>query len=71
VLSILNSPLSEEITSRYFPKKFVMPSFEHYLGATDLIQYLRQYQDKMAVQSYDVAFLSRVFPSSLKDATYN
>jgi len=48
-----------------------MPGFEHYLGATDLIQHLRQYQDKMAVQSHDVAFLSRVFPSSLKGATYD
>ena len=42
-LRTFNSPLSEEITSHRFPRKFVMPSFECYSGATDPIQYLRQY----------------------------
>ena len=70
-LNILSSPLSEGITSRRFPKKFVMPSFEYNSRATDLIQHLRQYQDKMVVLSHDDALLSRVFPSSLKGVAYD
>ena len=70
-LAILNSPLSEEISSHHFRKKFMMPSFEHYSGATNPIQHLRQYQDKMVVHSHEDAFLSRVFPSSLKGTAYD
>jgi len=70
-LNILNSPLSEEITSCRFLKKFVIPNFEHYLGVTDLIQHFCQYQDKMVVHSHDDALLSCLFPSSLKGAAYD
>ena len=70
-LSILNSLLFEEIISRCFPKKFVIPSFEHYLGATNLIYHLRQYQDKMVVHFHDDVLMGRVFPSSLKGFTYD
>ena len=49
----------------------MMPSFECYSGATDPIQHLHQYQDKMAVHSHDDLLLSRVFPSSLKGAAYD
>ena len=42
-LRTFDSSLSEEITSHRFPKKFVMPSFECYSGATDSIQHLCQY----------------------------
>jgi len=66
-----DSQLSEDITSHRFPKKFIMPSFECYYMATDPIQHLRQYQDKMAVHSHDNLLLSRVFPSSLKGASYD
>ena len=32
-----DSPLSREITSLRFPKKFIMPSFDHYSGTSDLL----------------------------------
>ena len=38
-----------------------MSRFEHYSGATDPIQHLRQYQDKMAVHSHDDLLPSLVF----------
>ena len=70
-LGILNSVLYEEITSRRFPRKLVMSSFDCYSGATYPIQHLRQYQDKMAVHSHDDSLLSRVFLSSLKGVAYD
>ena len=69
--SILNSSLSKEITSHCFLKKFVIPSFECYSGATDSIQYLRQYQDKMTVHSLDNLRLSHVFSFSHKGVAYD
>jgi len=36
-LNVLSSPLSKEITSHSFLRKFVMPSFEYYSGAIDPI----------------------------------
>ena len=65
-LSTFESPLSEDVTSHHLLKKFVMSSFECYSGATDPIQHLCQYQDKIAIHSHDDLLLSRVFPSSLK-----
>jgi len=32
-----DSPLSEEITMVHFPKKFMMPTFDHYSGTSDYI----------------------------------
>ena len=61
-----DSPLSEEITSHYLSKKFMMPNFECYSRETDLIQHLHQHQDKMVIHSHDDLFLSHVIPSSLK-----
>jgi len=43
-LNIISSLLYEQITSRCFPKKFMMSSFEDYSGATDPIQLLHQYR---------------------------
>ena len=43
-----------------------MSNFECYSEATNPIQHLRQYQDKIVVHSHDDLLLSRVFPSSLK-----
>ena len=61
-----DSPLSKEIIALRFPKKFVMPTFDHYSGTSDPLLHLRQYQDKMAVYSHDDILLCRAFPSSLK-----
>ena len=68
-LRIPDSPLKK---SPYrFSKKFIMSSFECYYGATDPIQHLRHYQDKMAVYSHADLFLICVFPSSLKGTAYD
>jgi len=45
----IDLPLSREITTLYFPKKFVMLTSNHYSGISDPLLHLRQYQDKMAV----------------------
>ena len=50
---------------------FIMPSFERYSGATDPIQHLQQYQEKIEVYSHDDLLLSRVFSSSLKGTAYD
>jgi len=70
-LSTCDSALSDEITSHRLLKKFAMPGFECYSEATDPIQHLRQYQDKIVVHSHDDLLLSRAFQSSLKGAAYN
>jgi len=41
ILRISDSPLSEEIMSHQFPKKFVIPNFDYYTKVTDLVQHLR------------------------------
>jgi len=64
-------PLSEEITTLRFPKKFVMLTFDHYSGTFDPLLHLLQYQDKMAVYAHDDLLLCRAFPSSLKRASYH
>ena len=69
-MKTFNSPLSEEITTYRFSKKFAMSSFECYSKAIDPNQYLRQYQDKIVVHSHDDLLMSRVFLSSLKGAAY-
>ena len=48
-----------------------MSNFEYYSEAIDPIHLLRQYQDKIAVNSHDNLLLRRVFPSSLKGAAYD
>ena len=57
--------------SHCFPIKFIMQSFEYYSGATNPIQHLWQFQDKMAVHSHDDLHLSHVFPYNLKGAVYD
>ena len=52
--------------SCWFSKKFVILSFDCYIGVTDPVQYVRAYQVKMVVHSGDDLLLCRVFPSSLK-----
>ena len=65
------SPLSKEIITLRFPKKFVMPIFDHYLGTSDPFLYLYQYQHKMTVYARDNLLLYRVFLSSLKGVAYH
>jgi len=48
-----DSSLSRKITMLRFPKKFVMPTFDDYSRTSDPLLHLRQYQDKMAVYTYD------------------
>ena len=52
--------------SHRFQRKFMMPSFDLYFDATDPIQHLRHYQDKIAIYSHDDLRISWVFLSSLK-----
>ena len=70
-MSTCDSALSDEITSHRLLKKFAMPGFECYSEATDHIQHLRQYQDKIVVHSHDDLLLTRVFPSNLKGVAYD
>ena len=66
-----DSPLSRDITTLRFPKKFVMSSFDHNLGTSDPLIHLRQYQDKMALYAHNDLLFYRAFPSSLKGVTYH
>ena len=66
ILRIFDYPLSEEITSHWFPKKFVIPNFDCCTGVTDPVKHLRVYQVKMTVHSHDDLLMCLVFSSSLK-----
>ena len=66
-----DSSLSREITTLCFPKKFVILSFDHYLGTFDPLLHLCQYRDKMAVYADDDLLLYQAFPSSLKAVPYH
>jgi hypothetical protein len=68
---LATSPLSEEILTCPFPKKFSPPTFDRYAGKTDPIQHLRHFQEKMDMYSHDDRIMCRVFPSSLKDVASN
>ena len=70
-MSTCDSALSDEITSHRLLKKFGLPGFECYSEATDPIQHLRQYQNKIMVHSHDDLLLSHVFPSSFKGVAYD
>jgi len=48
-----------------------MPTFDNYLGTSDPLLHLCQYQDKMAVYTHDDLLLCRAFPSSLKGIAYH
>ena len=61
-----DSPLSEEITSLYFPRKFVMLTFDHYSGTSNPLLHLYQFQDKIAVYAHDDILLFRSFSFNLK-----
>ena len=65
-MRIPSSPLSTEIMSHCFPMKLVMLNFDLYSRATNPIQYLRHYQDKMVVYSHNDLLMSQLFPSNLK-----
>ena len=69
ILRISDFPLSEEIISHRFSKKFAIPIFDYYTEATDPVQHLWAYQVKMAVHSHNDYLMCRVFPSSLKGVT--
>ena len=64
------SPLSREITTLRFLKKFVILSFDHYSGTSDPLLHLRQYLDKMAIYAHNDLLLYRAFPASLKGVVY-
>ena len=66
-----DSPLSGEITTLCFPKKFVMLTFDHYLGTSDPLLHLCLYHDKMVVYAHDNLLLCRVFSFSLMGAAYH
>ena len=45
---------------------FMIPTFDCYSDQSDLIQHLRQYQDKMVIYSINDSILCRIFPSGMK-----
>jgi len=60
---VSDSPLSEEILECEFPKKFSTPTFDYCCGASDPVQHIRHFRDKMLVH-YPLICLT--FSSSLK-----
>ena len=71
ILSISDSPFSEEIMSHWFSKKSVVPSFDCNTRVIDPIQHLRADQVKTVVHSHDDPLSCCVFPSSLKGVALN
>ena len=62
---ISKSPFTREIEKAKFLKRFHQPTFAMYNGRTDLVEYVSQFKQKMAVHSQDEVLMCRVFPSSL------
>ena len=63
---VSDSPLSEEILECEFPKKFSTPTFDYCCGASDPVQHIRHFRDKMLVHSRKNPLICQTFSSSLK-----
>ena len=50
------------------PKEVSVPNFDYYYGASDLIQHVRHFQDKMVIYSCNDLILCITYPFSLKAA---
>ena len=66
VSKVCDSPLSEETLKCEFSKKFSPPTFDYYSGASDPVQHIRHFRDKMIIHSRNDALMYLTFPFSLK-----
>ena len=68
-IKIHDSPLSREIQKYEFLKKFFAPTFDYYFGASDPVQRVRHFQEKMVTYSHNDPTLCLTFPAILKGVT--
>ena len=66
IFKVFVSPLFEEILKYEFPKKFSAPIFDYYFRASDPVQHIRYFLDKMIDHSPNDAFTCLTFSSSMK-----
>ena len=59
------SPFTRRIKGATLPQRFQQPAFTLYTGNTDLVEYVSQLNQRMAVHSKNEALMCKVFPSSL------
>ena len=59
------SPFTRHIEGATLPRRFQQPAFTLYNGNTDLVEYVSQFNQRMAVHSKNEALMCKVFPSSL------
>ena len=59
------SPFTRRIKGATLPRRFQQPAFTLYTGNTDLVEYVSQFNQRMAVHSKNEALMCKVFPSSL------
>ena len=59
------SPFTRRIKGATLPRRFQQPAFTLYTGNTDLVEYVSQFNQRMAVHPKNEALMCKVFPSSL------
>ena len=59
------SPFTRHIERATLPRRFQQPAFTFYNGNTDPVEYVSQFNQRMAVHSKNEALMCKVFPSSL------
>ena len=62
---ISQSPFTHRIEGAELPWRFHQPTFAIYNGRTDPVEYVSQFNQKMAIHSRNEALMCKVFPSSL------
>ncbi|XP_065637735.1 uncharacterized protein LOC136070971 [Quercus suber] len=59
------SPFTHHIEGATLPRQFQQPTFTIYNGKTNLVEYVSQFNQMMAVHSKNEVLMCKVFPSSL------
>ena len=59
------SPFTRHIERATLPRRFQQPAFTFYNGNTDPVEYVSQFNQRMAVYSKNEALMCKVLPSSL------
>ncbi|CAN6713089.1 unnamed protein product [Malus baccata var. baccata] len=62
-------PFTEDILKAKKPAKFTQPKFRLFECATDPIEHIYHFQQQMAIEGDDEAFLCKLFPSSLSGSS--
>ncbi|XP_030963360.1 uncharacterized protein LOC115984476 [Quercus lobata] len=62
---ISKSPFTCKIEEAKLPRRFHQPTFTMYNGRTDPVEYVSQFNQRMAVHSIDKALMCKVFSSNL------